>query len=85
MRRRPDAHALLGQLPEAHNFPRRMQRMAYQVERADQLERTWLLLSQVHIESGKDDLLLLDVSTSLRYVIGRGQPRWRLGFSSHRP
>ena len=40
--------------------------MPYQVERAEQLERTWLLLSQVHIESGKDDLLL--VSTSRRLV-----------------
>ena len=85
-RRRPDAHALLGQLPEAHNFPRRMQRMAYQVERADQLERTWLLLSQVHIESGKDDLLL--VSTSRRLVdmlLDVDSLAGALGFSSHRP
>ena len=39
--------------------------MPYQVERAEQLERTWLLLSHVHIESGKDDLLLVSTSRAL--------------------
>ena len=60
--------------------------MAYQVERADQLERTWLLLSQVHIESGKDDLLL--VSTSRRLddmLLDVDSLAGALRFFPHRP
>ena len=51
-----NAHALLGQLPKARNFLKRIQKMPYQVDEAEQFERAWLLLAQVHIEAGKYDL-----------------------------
>ena len=60
--------------------------MPYQVERAEQLERTWLLLSQVHIESGKDDLLLVSTSRRLSdMLLDVDSLAGALFFFSHRP
>lgn len=62
-----NAHALLGQLPKARNFLKRIQKMPYSVKHAENFERAWLLLAQVHIEGGKYDLAQELCRRALKY------------------
>ncbi|KAI9362925.1 hypothetical protein DFJ73DRAFT_542372 [Zopfochytrium polystomum] len=50
------AHMLLKQPPRARNHLKRIAKMDWTVEFADDFERGWLLLADVHIQGGKYDL-----------------------------
>ncbi|KAJ1556724.1 Tetratricopeptide repeat protein 21B, partial [Cladochytrium tenue] len=50
------AHMLLKQPPRARNHLKRIAKMDWEPEFADDFERSWLLLADIHIQGGKYDL-----------------------------
>ena len=50
------AYTMLRQVPKARNQLKRVAKMPYNVEEADEFERSWLMLAEVHIAAGKFDL-----------------------------
>uniref|UniRef100_A0A7S0S5T6 Tetratricopeptide repeat-like domain-containing protein n=1 Tax=Chlamydomonas leiostraca TaxID=1034604 RepID=A0A7S0S5T6_9CHLO len=47
---------LMDQVPKARNQLKRVQKIAYKPDEADEFERAWLLLADIHIQGGKFDL-----------------------------
>uniref|UniRef100_A0A7S3VHC1 Uncharacterized protein n=1 Tax=Dunaliella tertiolecta TaxID=3047 RepID=A0A7S3VHC1_DUNTE len=47
---------LLKQTPKARNQLKRVQKIPYKPEEAEEFERAWLLLTDIHIQGGKFDL-----------------------------
>ena len=47
---------LLKQEPKARNHLKRISKMQYNTEEADELERSYLLLADMYIQSNKNDL-----------------------------
>ena len=50
------AYTILKQVPKARNQLKRVAKMAYNVDEADEFEKSWLMLAEVHIQAGKFDL-----------------------------
>ncbi|GMH34337.1 hypothetical protein BSKO_02171 [Bryopsis sp. KO-2023] len=47
---------ILGQKPKARNQLKRVQKLKYRMDEAEDFERSWLLLADIHIQGGKFDL-----------------------------
>jgi tetratricopeptide repeat protein 21B len=47
---------MLKQTPKARNQLKRVQKIQYKPDEAEEFERSWLLLADIHIQGGKYDL-----------------------------
>jgi len=62
-----NAFTMLKQTPKARNQLKRVAKMGYVAEEADEFERSWLLLSDIHIQGGKYDLAQEMCKKCLKY------------------
>mmetsp|Transcript_26569 Transcript_26569/g.85194 ORF Transcript_26569/g.85194 Transcript_26569/m.85194 type:complete len:150 (+) Transcript_26569:142-591(+) len=58
---------IIKQTPKARNQLKRIHKMQYNAEEADEFERSWLLLADIHIQGGKFDLAQEMCKKCLKY------------------
>jgi len=61
------AFTMLKQTPKARNQLKRVAKMQYNAEEADDFEKSWLLLADIHIQGGKFDLAQEMCKKCLKY------------------
>ncbi|KAI8811767.1 Tetratricopeptide repeat protein 21A [Cladochytrium replicatum] len=61
------AYMLLKQAPRARNQLKRISKLEWSPDFADQFERSWLLLADIHIQGGKFDLATELLKRALQY------------------
>lgn len=61
------AYMMLKQTPRARNQLKRVAKMSWSIVDADEFEKSWLLLADIYIHSGKHDMALELINKCLHH------------------
>lgn len=77
------AYMILKQTPRARNQLKRIAKMNWNIVDADEFEKSWLLLADIYIQSGKYDMAGELLKRCLRHNKVRVQTKWTPGYQKH--